>query len=122
MSIKRGEIHVVALDPVIGSEIAKTRPAVVISNDKNNQFSATVTVLPVTSQHHGKVYPCEDFLPKGVGNLPKNSKVKADQIRTVDKRRLVGRVGNLGPEEIARVEAAMKVHLKLFIKPFVFKV
>lgn len=113
MSIKRGEIHVAALDPVIGREIAKTRPVVVVSNDKNNQFSATVTVLPVTSGGLEKVYPFEVLLPKGAGNLPKDSKVKADQIRTIDKGRLVACIGRLGPEEIAQIEEAIKVHLQL---------
>lgn len=113
MSIKRGEIHIAALDPVIGREIAKTRPVVVVSNDKNNQFSATVTVLPITSGNLEKTYPFEVFLPRGAGNLPKDSKVKADQIRTIDRSRLAALIGMLGPDEIARLEEAMKLHLQL---------
>lgn len=114
MSIKRGEIHVAVLDPVIGREIAKTRPVVVVSNDMNNQFSATVTVLPVTSGKTEKKYPFEVFLAKGVGNLPKDSRAKADQIRTLDKSRLVSRIGKLGTQDMARIEDAVKVHLQLF--------
>ena len=113
MNIKRGEIYLAVLDPVVGKEISKTRPVVVISNDKNNEFSATVTVLPLSSRNLERIYPFEVFLPKGVGNLPKNSKVKADQIRTLDKSRLLTLVGSLEREEIAEIEKATKIHLEL---------
>ena len=88
MSTRRGEVYIAALDPVIGKEISKMRPVVVVSNDLNNQFAATLTVLPITSMNLDKIYPFEVFLPKGSGGLPKDSKVKADQIRTLDKSRL----------------------------------
>jgi len=113
MSIKRGEIYLASLDPVVGKEISKTRPVVVISNDKNNEFSATVTILPLTSRNLVKIYPFEVFLPQGVGNLPKDSKVKADQIRTLDKSRLLTLIGKLEREEVTRIEKAVKIHLEL---------
>ena len=113
MTIKRGFIYLAALDPVIGKEIAKTRPVAVISNDKNNEFSGTVTVLPITSKNLRKIYPFEVHLSKGTGNLPKNSKVKADQIRTLDKSRLVKLIGELGKTEIDAIEKALKIHLGL---------
>ncbi|MFH1584127.1 MAG: type II toxin-antitoxin system PemK/MazF family toxin [Actinomycetota bacterium] len=71
---KREEIWLVSLEPVIGYEIGKTRPALVISNDRNNQFSDTVTVLPITSKTD-KIYPFEVFLLKEETQLPKDSKV-----------------------------------------------
>ncbi len=113
MNIKRGEIYLTVLDPVVGREISKTRPVVVVSNDKNNEFSATVTILPLTSRNLQKIYPFEVFLPKGAGNLPKDSKVKADQIRTLDKSRLLTLIGKLEREEIIQIEKAMKIHLEL---------
>ena len=113
MNIRRGEIYVAVLDPVVGREISKTRPVVVASNDKNNQFSGTVTVLPVTSKNLERIYPFEVFLSKGSGSLPKNSKVKADQIRTLDKARLVKKIGKLDQKEIEEIEKAMKIHLGL---------
>jgi mRNA interferase MazF len=113
MTIRRGEVHIAALDPVVGKEISKTRPVVVVSNDMNNRYSGTVTVLPVTSGNLEKIYPFEVYLRKGSGNLPKDSKVKADQIRTLDKARLVKRHGELGDDEIAEIEKAMRVHLGL---------
>ena len=115
MIIKRGEIHLASLDPAVGREISKTRPVVIISNDINNRFSGTVTVLPITSKNLGKVYPFEVRLPKRAGNLPKDSKVKADQIRTLDKRRIVKAIGMLDNESIARIETALKIHLGLEI-------
>ena len=113
MNIKRGELYLAALDPVVGKEISKTRPVVIISNDKNNQLSGTVTILPITSQNLEKIYPFEVFLPKGSGNLPKDSKVKADQIRTIDKMRVLTRIGRLGANEIAEIEKAIRIHLEL---------
>jgi mRNA interferase MazF len=113
MNIRRGGIYVAALDPVVGREISKTRPVVVVSNDKNNQFSGTVTILPITSKKLQGIYPFEVFLPKGTGNLPKDSKVKADQIRTLDKARLVKQIGRLDRKEIEEIEKAMKIHLGL---------
>jgi mRNA interferase MazF len=113
MIIKRGYIYLAALDPVVGNEIAKTRPVAVISNDINNEFSGTVTVLPITSKNLRKIYPFEVYLSKGIGNLPKNSKLKADQIRTLDKSRLVKFIGELGKKEMAAIEKALRIHLEL---------
>jgi mRNA interferase MazF len=113
MNIKRGEIYLADLDPVQGREIAKTRPVVIVSNDKNNQFSGTVTILPLTSKNPQRVYPFEVFLPKGHANVPKDSKIKADQIRTLDKNRLIKAIGVLDKEDLAAIETAMKIHLAL---------
>ena len=118
MIINRGSIYLAALDPVIGREIAKTRPVVVVSNDKNNEYSGTVTALPLTSKNLRRIYPFEVYLRKGIGNLPKNSKVKADQIRTLDKSRLVKLIGELETAEIKDIEKALKIHLEIYsIKP-----
>ncbi|MDR4503341.1 MAG: type II toxin-antitoxin system PemK/MazF family toxin [Candidatus Scalindua sp.] len=113
MNIKRGEIYLAILDPVVGKEISKTRPVVIISNDKNNEFSGTVTILPITSKNLQKTYPFEVFLPERSGNLPKNSKVKADQIRTLDKGRIVTFLGKLEKEKMDQIEKAIKIHLAL---------
>ena len=57
MNIKRGGVYLAALDPVIGKEISKTRPVVVVSNEKNNEFSSTVTILPITSKKYSENMP-----------------------------------------------------------------
>lgn len=107
---KRGQIWFVSLDPVVGHEIGKTRPALVISNDRNNQFADTVTVLPITSKTE-KIYPFEVFLSKEETHLPKDSKVKCNQIRTVDKKRLVNLVGALPSERLEEIKQALLIHL-----------
>lgn len=101
------------MDPVIGMEISKTRPVLVISNDINNKYSGTVTILPITSQKLSKIYPFEVYLPKGKGNLPKNSKIKADQIRTLDKSRLISHLGDIEKKYMTEAEKAIKIHLDL---------
>lgn len=114
MNIKRGGIYLAALDPVIGKEISKTRPVVIVSNNKNNEFSGTVTILPVTSKNIQKIYPFEVFLKIGIGNLPKNSKTKADQIRTLDKSRIVKFIGALEKKALDLIDKAILIHLDLF--------
>ncbi|MFH1975700.1 MAG: type II toxin-antitoxin system PemK/MazF family toxin [Pseudomonadota bacterium] len=113
MNIKRGDIFLAALDPVVGREISKTRPVVVVSNDKNNEFSGTVTILPITSKSTQTVYPFEVFLPMDHANLPKDSKIKADQIRTLDKSRLIKHIGALDKKDLDAMDGAMKIHLAL---------
>ena len=109
---KRGEIWLANLDPAIGSEIQKTRPVLVVSNNTNNIYNNVVTVLPITS-NVVKVFSFEVLIPKGVANLPKDSKVKADQIRTIDKSRLAKRIGILPISFLASTENAIKNHLNL---------
>lgn len=106
----RGEIWLVSLEPVVGHEIGKTRPALVISNDRNNQFAETITVLPITSNVK-KIYPFETFLPKRETNLPVDSKIKSNQIRTVDKKRLIKLIGNISEEKLKEVKQALFIHL-----------
>ena len=113
MSIRRGEVYVAALDPVVGREISKTRPVLVVSNDLNNQFSGTVTILPITSMNLDKIYPFEVLLPKGCGGLPKDSKIKADQVRTLDKTRLAKLLGKVDQKQIAAINKAIMLHLGL---------
>lgn len=114
MIIKRGMVCLANLDPVVGREIAKTRPVVIISNDLNNQFSGTVTVIPITSKKLEKIYPFETFLKRGLGNLPKDSKAKADQIRTLDSIRLTTALGRLPEATIEEIEKALKIHLGFY--------
>ena len=96
-----------------GFETGKRRPAVVVSNNINNEFSQTVTVLPVTSSPASKVYPFEVHVPAGVAGLPADSRVKANQIRTLDKSRLTALVGVLPDEYLPRIEKAVKIHLNM---------
>lgn len=105
---KRGELHWVALDPALGTEIRKTRPAVIVSNDSANAFGSRVVVLPVTSNVNS-LYPGEARIE--VAGKP--ARVLGDQIRSIDKRRLRGRIGRLTGEELQAVEDAVRVTLAL---------
>lgn len=108
--IKRGDIYWVKLDPIEGAEIGKIRPAVVISNDINNELADTVTIVPITSSV-GKVYPFEVLVRRGTANLAENSKAKANQIRTVDKKRLKNLIGTLPADILEQIASAVKIHL-----------
>ena len=112
MRIRRGDIYVANLNPTVGSEIQKTRPVVVVSNNINNEFSGTVTILPITALNLNKLYPFEVLLPKITG-LQKSSKAKADQIRTIDKSRLTQHLGRLDKEVLRRINEAIRIHLEL---------
>ncbi len=116
MNIERKGIYLANLDPVIGHEIAKTRPVIIVSNNMNNRFSGTVSVLPITSTNLKKIFPFEVLLKKGTGDLPRNSKVKADQIRTLDKQRIVKHIGILPDMEMNQIDEAIMIHLSLFNK------
>lgn len=107
----RGELYWVRLDPTIGSEIAKTRPAVIISNNVGNEYSDRVIVGPVTSGGADWVYPFEVALLAGEAGLDRASKVALDQIRTVDKTRLGPRLGALSPDSMRQVDGAIRLSL-----------
>lgn len=110
---KRGEVFLVCLDPTIGSEINKTRPALVISNDINNQFSDTVTVIPITSTTE-KIYPFEVLISSGEAGISKKSKAKCNQIRTIDKMRLIKPIGKVNIDKFREIEEALLIHLGMY--------
>jgi mRNA interferase MazF len=107
---KRGEIYLVCLDPAIGSEINKSRPALIISNDINNEKAPTITVIPITSNIE-KIYPFEVIIASIESGLSKKSKAKCNQIRTIDKRRLHNFIGEITTEELKNIEKALLIHL-----------
>lgn len=115
--MRRGNVVWVDLDPAVGSEASKRRPAVVVSNDGANRSAeglerGVVTVVPVTSQT-SRVYPFQVLLPAGSCGLPKVSKAQAEQIRSVAVQR-VGRVaGRLSGSLLEDLDNAIRVHLAL---------
>lgn len=106
--MKRGEVWWVEFDPAVGSEIRKTRPAVIVSNDAANRNLSRVVVVPVTS-NTGRQYPGEAV----VTVAGQSSKAMADQITAADKSRLKNRIGVLSKADMLAVEDAIKVHLAL---------
>ena len=108
-----GEIWDINFEPAIGSEIGKTRPALVVSNDINNQFADIVTVLPLTSQPASRRYPFEVVIPGNIGGLTTESRIKANQIRSLDKQRLFRFRGTLPEQYIVQVKEAIRIHLNM---------
>lgn len=111
MEVKRGDIWIVNLDPTIGHEIKKSRPAVIIQNDIGNKYSPVTIVAPVSSQNLSKIYPIEVLLTPKNSGLEKESKVLLNQMRTVDKERLVQRIGKVNEETMVRVNRAIKISI-----------
>lgn len=109
--MKRGDIYWANLDPTIGAEIQKTRPVVIVSNNLNNIYSSTITILPITSSIKKLPKPYEVFLLEKEGGISNNSLIKANQIRTIDKIRLGNKIGNLSEEKILEIENAILIHL-----------
>lgn len=105
---RRGEIYWVNLDPTIGSEITKTRPAVIISNDQGNEISRRVIVVPITSKAT-KIFPFEVAIEIN----GKNGKVLLDQIRTIDKARLGKKIGICEHDTLFLIDEALKVVLSI---------
>ena len=115
--INRGDLFSACLDPVVGSEQGDIRPVLVIQNDVGNRYSPTVIVLAVTGQLNKARLPTHvPIACEGTG-LMKDSVVLAEQIRTLDKRRLRERIGTLRPEVMARVSEALKVSLGFGANP-----
>jgi mRNA interferase MazF len=106
--VKRGDIYWVNLDPTIGSETKKTRPAIVISNDIQNKLDMRYIVGPITSQVK-KIYPFESaiFVDK------QKAKVLLDQIRSIDRKRLGKFIRSATREEMLDIERALKLVLAL---------
>jgi mRNA interferase MazF len=110
--MRRGEVYQVSLDPVVGSETGKTRPAVVLQNDLANSSSPTVTVVPISGRVE-RVYPFQVRIPAGEGGLPRTSKALCEQIRTVSRQRLGQRLGELPAERLLEIRIALERHLWL---------
>ncbi|MBI3962935.1 MAG: type II toxin-antitoxin system PemK/MazF family toxin, partial [Deinococcus sp.] len=109
----RGEVYWVTFSPAVGSEQAGRRPAVIVQNDIGNYYAPTTVVVPVTTMIPKRQYPTVVIVAAGEGGLPQASAFLANQIRTVDKRRLGERLGALSPRQMAKLEQAIKVNLDL---------
>jgi mRNA interferase MazF len=106
--MKRGEVWWVEFDPAVGTEIRKTRPAVIVSNDSANRNLARVVVVPLTG-NTGRTYPGEAVVTVG----GQSSKAMADQIMAADKARLKSQLGTLQKADMLAVEDAIKIHLSM---------
>jgi len=119
--MQRGEIRFVDLGPVRGSEADKRRPAVIVSNDGANATAARLgrgvpTTVPVTvpvTSNTSRLYPFPVLLPAAVTGLKRDSKARAEQVRSVSIDYLGARIGELGAVLVADLDEALRLHLAL---------
>jgi mRNA interferase MazF len=115
--MRRGEIRLVDLDPVRGTEANKRRPAVIVSNDGANSTAerlgrGVVTVVPASSNIE-RVYPFQVLLRASETGLDRDSKAQAEQVRSVAVKRIGARVGVVPPELLLSLDEALRLHLAL---------
>jgi mRNA interferase MazF len=111
--VRRGDVFLVGFDPTLGAEIRKTRPALVLQNDLANEYSAITIVAAITSKFELPLYPTEVLVKAPEGGLSVDSVVLTNQIRSIDKQRLVRRLGRLKPDTIAKVNQALQISFGL---------
>lgn len=110
---RRGEVHLVSFDPTLGAEIRKTRPALILQNDVANRFSPITTVAAITSQFEERLYPTEVLIRAPEGGLEVDSVVLLNQIRSIDRQRLIRRLGRFSSETMRKVDRALMLSLGL---------
>jgi len=110
---KRGEIYLVNFDPTVGSEIQKTRPALILQNDISNQHSPITIVAALTSQFDAELYPTEVLINPPEGGLSYPSVVLLNQIRSIDRQRLIRRLGIISDKLLDKINSAIQISLGL---------
>jgi mRNA interferase MazF len=110
---QRGDLYLVNFDPTVGSEIQKTRPALIIQNDLANRYSPIIIVAGITSKFQEPLYPTEVLIKASIGGLKHDSVVLLNQIRSIDKQRLMKKIGSLSTEEMYQVDRAIQISLGL---------
>lgn len=113
----RGEIRLVDLDPVRGSEANKRRPAVIVSNDRANAVAArlgrgVLTVVPVTS-NIDRIFPFQVLVPAAETGLRQDSKAQAEQVRSIAIERFGAALGRVPAEVMTALDDALRIHLQL---------
>ena len=107
--VKRGDIFYADLSPVVGSEQGGVRPVLVVQNDVGNKYSPTVIITAITSQINKAKLPTHIELPGDDYGLSKDSVILAEQIRTIDKRRLKEKIGHLDDSLMENINTALKI-------------
>ncbi|WP_310425581.1 type II toxin-antitoxin system PemK/MazF family toxin [Chamaesiphon sp. VAR_48_metabat_135_sub] len=109
----RGEIYLVNFDPTLGAELKKTRPALILQNDTSNQFSPITIVAGISSQFDRLLYPTEISIEAPEGGLERDSVVLLNQIRSIDRQRLIKKIGILTVETMLKIDRAIQISLGL---------
>ena len=109
--IKRGELYYADLSPVVGSEQGGIRPILIVQNDTGNKYSPTVIAAAITSKLNKAKLPTHIELSANEFGLARDSVILLEQIRTLDKRRLKERIGELTAPQMSRVNTALLISL-----------
>ena len=112
-NVKRGDIYFADLSPVVGSEQGGVRPVLIVQNDVGNRHSPTVIAAAITSQINKARLPTHIELTASSFGLTKDSVILLEQIRTIDKRRLLEKMGKLDEGVMNRVDSALAVSFGL---------
>lgn len=113
--IKRGELYYADLSPVIGSEQGGVRPVLIVQNDVGNKFSPTIIAAAITSQINKAKLPTHIEIIAGECGLQKNSVILLEQLRTLDKKRLKEKIGEITDESmLSRVNNALLISLGFY--------
>lgn len=115
MLVKRGEIYYADLSPVVGSEQGGIRPVLIVQNDVGNRYSPTVIAAAITSQHEKNHLPTHIAVQADECGLVKDSIVLLEQIRTIDKKRLKDKMGELDLRSMDKVNTALSISFGLDI-------
>lgn len=112
--MKRGDVYLTNLNPVVGSEQAGTRPTVVVSRDAINASSPVVIIVPVTDRANKKhLYPSHVELKMGDANLTCDSVAVCEQVRAIARSRLVKSIGHLSTQKMSQINGSLKLALDL---------
>ena len=114
MNVKRGELYYADLSPVVGSEQGGIRPVLVVQNDVGNKYSPTIIAAAVTSKINKAKLPTHISLPADKYGLNKDSVVLLEQIRTLDKKRLKEKIGELPISMMTKVNEALLISLGFY--------
>jgi len=111
VEVTRGDIFLADLNPVVGTEQAGVRPVLVIQIDKANNVSSHTIIIPFTTKIRAEILPSHTKISKGIGGLKEDSVLLCEQIRVIDKKRLLKKLGNLDKYHMNIIMKSLRVIL-----------
>lgn len=111
MEVTRGDIFLADLNPVVGTEQAGIRPVLIVQIDRANEVSPHTIMIPFTTKIREAILPSHAKIPKNIGGLKEDSVLLCEQIRVIDKRRLLKKLGTLDEDYMNRVAKSLRIIL-----------
>jgi mRNA interferase MazF len=113
IKIRRGDIVLADLEPIKGGEQGGIRPFLIIQNNIYNKHSPVTIVAAITSKEFSREFPTNIYIDKNESKLNKNSTILLNQLRTIDKQRIIRKIGEINETLIHRINLALKISLNL---------